>query len=193
MPSVLVIGDVMVDVVVRPEGPVASGADRRATIRQLPGGSGANQAAWLATEGVDVTFAGRVGHADHDRQAALLSDSGVRARLAADRELPTGMLVTLLSPDGERSFLTDRAANTKLCRADLPDALLDGIDLVHVSGYALFEAGPREAVLDLLAEARRRGIPVQRRSGLAFVSRGGGAGGVPELDGGARICFPNER
>ena len=73
--------------------------------------------------------------------------------------LPTGTLVTLLSPDGERSFLTDRAANLKLGRADLPHALLDGVDLLHVSGYALFEEGPRAAVLDIIAEAKRRKIP----------------------------------
>ena len=191
MPSVLVIGDVMVDVVVRPEGPVVSGADRRATIRQLPGGSGANQAAWLATESVDVTFAGRVSHADHERQAALLSGFGVRVRLAADRELPTGMLVTLLSPDGERSFLTDGAANTQLCRADLPDALLDGIDHVHVSAYALFEAGPRGAVLDLLAAARRRGIPFSvDPASHSFLEEAGREQFLCWTKD-ARICFPN--
>src|SRR4051812_23454411 len=116
----------MTDIVVRPEGPVALGSDRRATIRTLPGGAGANQAAWLATEGISVVFAGRVGSPDHERQAQLLADCGVDARLAVDDELPTGALVTLLSPDGERSFLTDRGANLRLCRADLPGALLDG-------------------------------------------------------------------
>jgi len=191
MPSVLVIGDVMVDVVVKPDGPVVSGADRRAAIRQLPGGSGANQAAWLATEGVDVTFAGRVGHADHARQAALLSDFGVRPRLAADRELPTGTLVTLLSPDGERSFLTDRAANANLCREDLPDALLDGIDLVHVSAYSLFEAGPRAAVLGLLGAARRRSIPFSvDPSSHSFLAEVGREEFLRWTEG-ARICFPN--
>ena len=45
----LVIGDVMTDVVVRPEGPVARGSDRRASITLQPGGSAANQAAWLAS------------------------------------------------------------------------------------------------------------------------------------------------
>jgi sugar/nucleoside kinase (ribokinase family) len=43
----LVIGDVMADVSVRPEGPIARGSDRRASITVQPGGSAANQAAWL--------------------------------------------------------------------------------------------------------------------------------------------------
>ena len=33
MPAVLVIGDVMTDIVVKPDGPIAVGADRRAMIR----------------------------------------------------------------------------------------------------------------------------------------------------------------
>ena len=39
-PRILVIGDVMTDVIVRPEGPLARGSDRRASITFQPGGSG---------------------------------------------------------------------------------------------------------------------------------------------------------
>jgi sugar/nucleoside kinase (ribokinase family) len=45
---ILVIGDVMTDVIVRPEGPLARRSDRRASITLQPGDSAANQAAWLA-------------------------------------------------------------------------------------------------------------------------------------------------
>ena len=58
---VVVIGDVMVDWLVRPEGPIAIGSDRRAAIVARPGGSAANQAVWLAHFGVAVDFIGRVG------------------------------------------------------------------------------------------------------------------------------------
>lgn len=47
-PRALVIGDVMTDVIVRPEGPLARGSDRRASITFHSGDSAANQAAWLA-------------------------------------------------------------------------------------------------------------------------------------------------
>ena len=123
MPVVLVIGDVMTDIVAKPDGPIAVGADRRALIRTLPGGAGANQACWLAAEKVEVRFAARVGREDHARQTADFAAYGVDARLGADAVQPTGALVTLVSPDGERSFLTDRAANLHLQAADLPHAL----------------------------------------------------------------------
>ena len=191
MPKVLVVGDVMTDIVVKPEGPIAVGADTRAAIRLLPGGSGANQACWLAREGIEARFAGRVGAADRPREKLLLAEHGVDARLAADNSLPTGTLVTLLS-GGERSFLTDRAANLNLCHADLPDALLDGIDLLHVSGYALFEPGPREAVLGLFAEASRRGISISvDPASYSFLAEVGPERFV-EWTRGARFLFPNE-
>jgi sugar/nucleoside kinase (ribokinase family) len=191
MAKVLVVGDVMVDVVVKPEGPIAVGADTRAAIRMLPGGSGANQACWLAREGVATTFVGRVGAADRSRQKLLLAEHGVDARLAADESLPTGTLITLLS-DHDRSFLTDRAANLNLSMDDLPATLLDGVDLLHVSGYSLFDPKPRAAVLALLAEAARRTIPISVDPASYSFLEEVGAENFMEWTRGARFLFPNE-
>ena len=69
---ILLVGDVMTDIVVRPEGPLARGSDRRATIRIGPGGSAANQAAGLAAFGVAVDFVARVGAADVAAESARL-------------------------------------------------------------------------------------------------------------------------
>jgi sugar/nucleoside kinase (ribokinase family) len=155
---ILVVGDVMTDIIVRPHGKLVPGSDRAATIRDAPGGSGANQAAWLGVLGAQVAFIGRVGATDHATQSELLRGAGVRPLLAADPDLPTGRLVTLLDPDGERSFLTDRGANDGLCAADLLPQWLDGARLLHVSGYSLFTPGPRAAVLEYASLAARRGI-----------------------------------
>lgn len=157
---VLVVGDVMTDIIVRPEGPIVPGSDRRAEIRNRPGGSGANQAVWLGAAGADVLFAARVGVDDRSMYENYFRGQGVVPALAADRDLPSGVLVTILDPSGERSFLTDRGANLNLSGADLPDNLLDGVGLVLVSGYSFFAAGPRQAVQDLLAAARRRDVPI---------------------------------
>ncbi|HEX9906122.1 MAG TPA: carbohydrate kinase family protein [Propylenella sp.] len=190
-PSILVVGDVMIDIVVNPEGPITLGADRLATIRMLPGGSGANQAAWLATEKVKVAYVGRVGRAEHQRQTALLTTCGVNAFLAVDDVLPTGTTVTMLSRNGERSFFTDRGANDRLRSADLPDALLDGVGLVLLSGYSFYGEGSRAAVLDLLAETRRRNIPFAiDPASHSFLRQAGPRNFLDWFDG-ARICFPN--
>ncbi|UYN98528.1 MAG: ribokinase [Devosia sp.] len=158
--GVLVVGDVMTDIIVRPEGPVVPGSDRRAEIRNRPGGSGANQAVWLAWAGVAVTFAARVAAADKGFYENYFRGLGVIPVLAADRDLPSGVLVTILDPSNERSFLTDRGANLNLCADDLPDDLLDGIGLVVISGYSLFAPTPRHAVRALLEKARLRQVAI---------------------------------
>ncbi len=154
----LVIGDVMTDIICRPEGPLVRGSDRRAGILSRPGGSGANQAVWLGAMGVSVAFAARVGIADKARLEAHFREFGVEPLLTADAALPSGVLVTIVDPDGERSFLTDRGANTALSPADLPDALLDGTRLVMVSGYSYFVEGPRAAVMGFCLRARERTV-----------------------------------
>src|SRR5271168_341408 len=103
---VLLIGDVMTDVIVRPEGPLAKGSDRRASISFRPGGSAANQAAWLASFGAAVDFVARVGAADVESEAAQLATIGVTPHLVGDPSHETGRLIALIDPDGERSFLT---------------------------------------------------------------------------------------
>ena len=42
------------------------------------------------------------------------------AHLAADPDADTGSIVIMVSPDGERTMFTDRGANLRLRRADLP-------------------------------------------------------------------------
>ncbi|WEK04409.1 MAG: sugar kinase [Candidatus Devosia phytovorans] len=157
---VLVVGDVMTDVIVMPEGPIVKGSDRRAKVRSRPGGSGANQAVWLGAMEAEVVFAARVGMDDKPTYENYFRGLGVVPVLAGDREQPSGVLVTIVDPDGERSFLTDRGANLNLCAGDLDESLLDEVGMVMVSGYSLFAPGPRAAVQALFEAARARNIAV---------------------------------
>lgn len=159
-PRVIVIGDVMTDVIVIPEGPIVRGSDRRARIESRPGGSGANQAVWLGSMGTKVSFVARVGARDKPHLEAYFKGFHVDPVLIADAEKPSGVLVTIIDPDGERSFLTDRGANLDLSHSDMPVWLLDDTRLVVVSGYSLFAENPRGAVQWMAGEARRRSIPV---------------------------------
>lgn len=188
---VLVVGDVMTDVIVRPEGPLVVGSDRRARIGLYPGGSACNQAAWMAHFDVPVAFAGRVGQRDVALQETALRDAGVTPLLAADADHDTGMLIAIISDKGERSFFTDRGANDGLCAADLPLSLLDGLKLLHVSGYALFTPGPRAAVMALMAVARARGIIVTVDPGSVGFLQEVGPSDFLGWTSDATIMFPN--
>jgi len=187
---ILVVGDVMTDVIVKPEGPLAKGSDRRATIRLESGGSAANQAAWLAAFGAHVDLVARVGAADLGAEAARLIEIGVTPHLVADTELPTGRLVALIDADGERSFFTDRGANEALQAADIPDALIAAAAHVHLSGYSFFAPSPRAAVLD--AMARAKGKPVSVDPASAEFLREVGPKAFLEWTKGAAILFPNQ-
>ena len=156
--TILVVGDVITDIIVMPEGPIVRGSDRRATIRSRPGGSAANQAVWLGSIGAKVKFVSRVAAADLDANLAYFRSRGVDPLLAGDREAPSGVLISIVDTDGERSFLTDRGANLNLSAEDLPFTLLDGTSLLLVSGYSFFTPGPRAAVTALLREARERKV-----------------------------------
>jgi sugar/nucleoside kinase (ribokinase family) len=189
-PRILVIGDVMTDVIVRPEGPVVRGSDRRASISVQPGGSAANQAAWLASCGAGVDFVARVGATDVERETARFKAIGVTPHLVGDRTHETGRLIALIDPDGERSFLTDRGANEALEAGDIPDALIASASHISLSGYSFFAPSPRAAVLDVMRRAADKPISVDPAS--AGFLREVGAENFLAWTRGATILFPNE-
>lgn len=189
--KVLVVGDVMTDVIVKPEGPMIRGSDRRAAVRLKHGGSGANQAIWLGHMGVATVFAAKVSRADIGTYEALLARFGVVPRLSADDDRPTGMLVSIIDPDGQRSFLTDRGANDWLEPANLPDAFLDEVGILQVSGYALVGERSRATVLDFMAKARDRGVTISVDPASASFLRELGPRNFLDWTAGADLCFPN--
>jgi sugar/nucleoside kinase (ribokinase family) len=157
--TVLVVGDVATDVVAVLSGEPAPGSDRPAAIRTRGGGAAANVAVHLAALGIDTVLAGCVG-ADPAGAGltAELRAAGVRLALRTVPGAPTGTIVSLVEPGGQRSMLADRGANLELRPEDLPQPP-DGGHL-HLSGYTLLDAGPRSAGLAALAAAAAAGCTI---------------------------------
>jgi ribokinase len=160
----VVLGDVMVDVVCRLDGPLAFGSDAPARIEFGYGGSAANVAAWAAAElppSAPPVLAGRIGADERGRAAeAELRAAGVDTRLAVDADRPTGACVVLVGPDGERSMVPDPGANDRLADRDLPDDMLVRGAHLHLTGYSLVRGGSRPAARSAIARARERGMSV---------------------------------
>jgi sugar/nucleoside kinase (ribokinase family) len=188
-PRVLLIGDVMTDVIVRPESPLALGSDRRASITVQRGGSAANQAAWLASLGAKVDFIARVGAADVQSETARLKAIGITAHLIGDAHRETGRLIALIDKDGERSFLTDRGANDALEINDIAAALIEGASHIHLSGYSFFADSPRAAVLDVMRRAGDKPVSIDPAS--AGFLREVGADTFLDWTRGGSILVPN--
>ena len=179
------------DILVKPVGGVVRGSDTVSLIEARPGGSAATQAAWLGWLGMDVTFAGRCGARDVSYHRAELERFGVRTWLVADQEADTGSIVIMVSPDGERTMFTDRGANLRLRRSDLPPDLLDDAAVLHLTGYTFFEPELREVAFSLMADARERGLPVTVDPGSAAFLARLGEGEFTGWTAGAVACFPN--
>ena len=161
---VIVVGDVGMDVITRPSGPIHYGTDTPARVSMRRAGAGANTAAAVAAAGVEVTLLARVGDDIAGRTArADLERHGVRCVWAVDRDEPTGLVVVLVDVTGERTMLPCRGANAGLRAADVTGALdvlaafPGGRPHLHLSGYVLLDPGSRDAGLAALAESRRRG------------------------------------
>jgi sugar/nucleoside kinase (ribokinase family) len=185
---IVVLGDVMVDVVVRLSGPLAQASDSPAEIRFRGGGSAANTAAWLAAAGAEVTLVGRVGDDERGRAAVdELRAAGVDTRVALDPDRPTGTCLVLIDPDGERTMAPDAGANDGLGAEDVPGDLLAGAAHLHVAGYALLREGSRAAARAAIEGASRAGIGVSvDPSSSALLDAG-----FLELAEGAGLLLPN--
>jgi sugar/nucleoside kinase (ribokinase family) len=136
-PLVAVIGDCLLDVVVRPAAANRPGADVPAAIALAPGGQGANLAVRLARRGTRVRLVAAVAA---DAAGSLLREAmaaeGIELRaLAADA---TGIVAAFVDPDGERTMYSERR---DLDPASAVEAAARA-SWVHVSGYAqLGDAG----------------------------------------------------
>ncbi|WP_456696054.1 carbohydrate kinase family protein [Aeromicrobium sp. P5_D10] len=189
---ILVVGDLVDDIGVRPLGTVNAASDTVSEIRMTAGGSAANVAAWLGHLGAPVRFVGRCGADAVDRHTGALQAYGVDARITGDPDLPTATIVLTLDDDADRTMYVDRAANTTLTAQHIPEDVWDDVTWLHLTGYSFFDDGVRPVVTGLIAEARRRGTGVSiDPSSLGFLEVAGREvvlGWLAEAD----LVLPNE-
>ena len=157
----LVIGDIAWDIFIRPEGDLVRGSDVLGTVDVMPGGAAANVAVWAGRLGADATLVGKIGD---DTLGVLmrkhLQGEGVaRGVITVAGGLSTRVGI-LVSADGEHSFVIDHTKVLRFDEGDAPPSLLDTADAVFFNGYDIFLARSTNFLSALLAEARRRRIPV---------------------------------
>jgi sugar/nucleoside kinase (ribokinase family) len=158
-----VIGDLVEDVVVWLPTNLSYGTDTPSRIVRTRGGSAANVA----------VFAGAVAQQQNNKYRArliaqvgtdtlgdqlveALESSGVHPCVA--RSGRTGSIVVIVSPDGERTMLTDRAAATELNHA--PANWHEGVSVLHVPAYSLFSQPLSDAAQQCIEQAHEKNIAV---------------------------------
>lgn len=156
---VAVIGDIIRDIVVHPEGPILHDTDTPAAIDIHIGGSAANTAAWLGHQGIEVNFAGRAHRSDIDTLGHYLGSHGVNPFIQPDDNHPTGTIVVLVEGEA-RSMLTERGANSHVRVSEIPEDFFEGVALLHMTGYSFFHADNPQDLIAVLDRARARGARV---------------------------------
>ena len=188
---VVVIGDLLYDMFARVEGSVAFGTDTFTPIHAAPGGSGANAAAWLGTEGTETHFVGRVGDdAFGSFLAGELERGGVRVHLVYDPSLETGKVFVLVDGTGERTMITDRGAGEALSPEDLPASLFRRGHL-HLSGYTFSGGSRRETAREALRLAREAGMSASVDPSSVPLLEAIGPEPFLKWTRGVDLCFPN--
>jgi sugar/nucleoside kinase (ribokinase family) len=142
---VCVIGDLLLDVIVRLDTPVAEGDDTTAQIRVGAGGQAANVAAWVTGLGEEARFVGkRAGDA-----AGRLVEEELRARgvevVGPVVDGRNGVVVSLVGPNGDRTMASDRGVSPQLRPEDLEMRWFRDCAWLHLSGYSLLRAPIDEA------------------------------------------------
>jgi sugar/nucleoside kinase (ribokinase family) len=151
---VVVVGDVMLDVVVRPLGPIAPTSDTPSDIRVARGGSGANFAVSLRLSGHDTCYVGARGR---DSSSEIFANALTSAKVTSALEVvdaPTGTVVSIVAEGGERMMLTDRGANSLLSAGFVEAQLAAPFDHLHVSGYLLLDPATRAIAEGALRHAK---------------------------------------
>ena len=155
---VCVLGDLLLDVIVRLDGPIAADTDTYGRTRVGAGGQAANVAAWVVELGGRARFIGkRADDAAGRIVAAELEGRGVE--LAGPVvDVGTGTVVSVATPDGSRAMLSDRGVATTLSPEELAPSWVDGCDRLHVPGYSLAAEPFASAVLAVRADVPRASL-----------------------------------
>jgi sugar/nucleoside kinase (ribokinase family) len=159
-PRIVVIGDLVVDVLFRPERAMEHGSDVPGRVSFEQGGSASTAARWLGRLGARASLVTAVGR---DRAGRALVDAvrgdGVTLRAVRVAGARTGRIGVLVTPDGERSFVQDRGAALQLGPNDLQAAWFERADAVHLPVYSLLG--------EPLGDAGRRAVELGRAAGAA--------------------------
>jgi sugar/nucleoside kinase (ribokinase family) len=136
---VCTIGDLVLDVVVLPERHLARDDDVPAVIRVTPGGQAANVAVWAGALGAGSRLICKRGDdAASDLASAHLARLGVDVRGPVARG-HGGVVISIREDGGRRTMISDRGVASLLHASELEVAWLQGCDVLHVSGYCLFD------------------------------------------------------
>jgi sugar/nucleoside kinase (ribokinase family) len=123
-------------------------------IKMASGGSVANTMKGIACLGGNTLFCSKIGEDIYgDAYVQELEAHGITSRMSKHGPT-TGYVVSFITPDAERTFLGDIAANNHFSKDDVLEEDIMNSKVLHLEGYQ-FENPAKEAVLHALELAKK--------------------------------------
>ncbi|MBT4513336.1 MAG: adenosine kinase [Chloroflexi bacterium] len=123
-----------------------------------PGGATANVMASFAHCGGKAGFIGKVGNDEMGNYFRTETEkAGATFLQLISKDTPTGTGLTLVTPDGQRTFATHLGAAVELNPTELPAEILNQAPTIHVEAYLVFN---RELIDYILDTAKANGQKV---------------------------------
>ena len=121
------------------------------------GGSAANTMSGLARLGIEAGFLSKIGN---DEVGAFFKkqmvETNVKPQLLTSAT-PSGRVIAMVTPDGERTFATCLGAAAEMRADDIRPELFDGWDIFYVEGYLV--ANP-SMLRKAIATAKAKGMTI---------------------------------
>jgi sugar/nucleoside kinase (ribokinase family) len=120
----------------------------------LPGGSACNTAVGVGRLGGRARFVGKCGNGEWGRffREDLLRQNVEPTLFGSDS--PTGRVLSIITPDAQRSMFTYLGASSETQPAELTNGCFENAAVVHIEGYLLFNP---ELMLTAVRAARAAG------------------------------------
>jgi sugar/nucleoside kinase (ribokinase family) len=154
---VCTLGDLLLDVIVLTVASAGPDSEGSVETRVGAGGQSANVAAWAAELGAEARFVGKRGSdGAAELTARELATRGVEV-VGPVEEGRSGVVVSLVSPDGNRTMLSDRGVSPFLRAEELEVRWFGGCDWLHLSGYSLLRLPIEEAAAKATGAVQAQG------------------------------------
>lgn len=129
-------------------------------VKIAPGGSVANTIYGISQLGGNVVFIGKVGHDEHGAiYEQKMIEGGVGSRIIK-KEGNTGRVVTMITPDTERTFATHLGIACQLEKEELFEDDIKESKILHICGYQLINPKLKRTVLHAMDVAKANGVKV---------------------------------
>jgi sugar/nucleoside kinase (ribokinase family) len=128
-----------------------------APFQAIPGGCSASTLKGISKLGLHCRYFGKIGHDDSGKLFgdSLINNAVIPQLLTSDNH--TSELISLVTPDGQRSMISYFGAGEELKEEELTEELFEGVNHLVLVGYSLYNDRPFFRSIEL---AKKAGVTI---------------------------------